>query len=191
MFSWWLSVTGSINRVGQNPFVLAGSSQTFPLSLFVSWSRWTACQAALCWSPEWASGWTMDGACQLHAHSKAGWVSKGWGSRKMCMNWEAFKLCSLFEKPLASAVKYSWILHNCFALSCPWERQVEVDPSDLLISGLVWSKCEVKTLPVPRGPGSGECCLLKYFAPACACWAPCSHTALLAGQHEGCAVPRC
>lgn len=59
------------------------------------------------WSPGWVSDWATNGAYQIHARSKSGWVSKGWGSRKVGMNWEAFKPCSLFEKPSASGLKYS------------------------------------------------------------------------------------
>jgi len=46
MFSGMLSVTRTVNLVGQNLFVLAGVGQTFPLSFFVSWARLLAAQPA-------------------------------------------------------------------------------------------------------------------------------------------------
>lgn len=46
MFSGMLSVTRSVNLVGQNLFVLAGVGQTFSLSFFVSWARLLAAQPA-------------------------------------------------------------------------------------------------------------------------------------------------
>lgn len=78
MFSWWLSVTGSINLVSQNPFVLAGVSQTFPLSFFVSWSRLLAEQPARQRSAgaqsEQAVELWMEHINSMHTANQVGWA---------------------------------------------------------------------------------------------------------------------